>query len=150
MRSSNEVRRLTHLIGETDAAYHEAATKLGLSDSAMQILYTLFDCGGSCPLREVCLMTGLSKQTLHSAVHKLAREGMLVVEAEGAKNKRLRFTGAGERLAACTVEQVIAAENRILAGWKPEEVEQYLTLTQRYLEEFRAEMRKVESPLAAR
>lgn len=149
MRSSSEMRRLTHLIGETDAAYHEAAVKLGLSDSAMQILYTLLACGGRCPLRKVCLLTGLSKQTLHSAVHKLVKEGMLLVEASGAKSKSLRFTEAGERLAACTVAQVIAAENRILANWRPEEVQQYLVLTQRYLEEFRVEMREMKGPSAA-
>lgn len=150
MRFSNELCRLNHLISETDAVYHEAAVKLGLSDSAMQIMYTLCDRGGSCPLREVCLLTGLSKQTIHSAVHKLAKEGVLLVEACGAKSKRVRFTEAGERFAAHTVEQVIAAENRILAGWKPEEVAQYLLLTQRYLEELRAEMRGLEGPMDAR
>lgn len=122
MRSSDELRRLNHLIGEMDAVYHEAAVRLALSDSAMKILYTLLDRGGVCPLREVRVLTGLSKQTLHSAVRKLAQEGLLRVEAAGAKSKRLRFTEAGGRLAAGTVAQVIAAENRILAGWQPQEV----------------------------
>ncbi len=149
MPSSNEMRRLNHLISETDALYHEAAVKLTLSDSAMKVLYTVLDSGGSCPLREVGILTGLSKQTLHSAVHKLAREGILQVEASGAKNKRLRFTEAGKQLAACTVAQLIAAENRILAEWKPEEVEQYLALTQRYLDGFRSELARLQRPSAA-
>ncbi len=52
MFSSNEMRRLDHLISEIDAVYHEAAVKLTLSDSAMKILYTVLDSGGSCPLEQ--------------------------------------------------------------------------------------------------
>ena len=147
MFSSNEMRRLDHLISEIDAVYHEAAVKLTLSDSAMKILYTVLDSGGSCPLG---ILTGLSKQTLHSAVHKLAREGILQVEASGAKNKRLRFTEAGKQLAACTAAQLMAAENRVLAGWRPEEAELYLALTQRYLDEMKKELAKLKPPSAMR
>ncbi len=150
MPSSNEMRRLNHLISETDALYHEAAVKLTLSDSAMKVLYTVLDSGGSCPLREAGLLTGLSKQTLHSAVHKLEREGVLLVEASGAKNKRLRFTEAGRQLAACTAAQLMAAENRVLAGWRPEEAELYLALTQRYLDEMKKELAKLKPPSAMR
>ena len=96
------------------------------------------------------LLTGLSKQTLHSAVHKLEREGVLLVEASGAKNKRLRFTEAGRQLAACTAAQLMAAENRVLAGWRPEEAELYLALTQRYLDEMKKELAKLKPPSAMR
>ena len=34
-----EMRKLNYLLSEIDAAYHEASQMLGLSDSAMQILY---------------------------------------------------------------------------------------------------------------
>ena len=37
----NDMKRFNHLISEIDAVYHEAALKLGLSDSAMLILYTV-------------------------------------------------------------------------------------------------------------
>ena len=45
--SSKELRRLNYLMGETNAAYHEAALRLGLSDSAMRILYAVCDRGSS-------------------------------------------------------------------------------------------------------
>ena len=62
---SKELRRFNYLMGEIDAAYHEAALNLGLSDSAMRILYVLCGCGSfRCSLREVCLCSGLSKQAL--------------------------------------------------------------------------------------
>ena len=36
---SDEFDRYNHLISELDAVYHSASVKLGLSDSALQILY---------------------------------------------------------------------------------------------------------------
>lgn len=143
MYTSQEMRRFNHLMSETNAAYHKAAAKLELSDSAADILYTLADCGGCCLLRDVCRLTGISKQTIHSAIHKMEADGMLHIEAVGAKNRLLRLTEAGEQLAAATVVQIIEAENRILASWAPEEVAQYLALTQRYLEMFRQETRNM-------
>ena len=35
-----ELKRFNYLTNEIDAAYHEAALHLGLSDSALMILYT--------------------------------------------------------------------------------------------------------------
>ena len=40
-QQSKQLRRFNRLVGETDAVYHELANRLGLSDSAFQILYTL-------------------------------------------------------------------------------------------------------------
>lgn len=144
MRACKEMRRLNGLLSETEAAYHEAAVRLGLSDSAMQILYLLADREGSCPLRDVSAQTGISKQTVHSAIRRLADDGVLTVEASGARKKRLRLTPRGERLAERTAARLIAAENRIFAAWRPEEVRQYIALTARYLEDFRREIRTLE------
>lgn len=141
MYTSDDMRRLTRLICETDAAYHRAAVRLGLSDSAMQILYTLADGEGSCLLRDISAMTGISKQTIHSAIRRLEGDGVLTVEPSGAKNKRLRLTPQGEQLAARTVVRLIETENRLLAAWPPEEAAQYIALTERYLEDFRRETR---------
>lgn len=47
---SKIMRRYNHLLGETEAVYHEMSLKLGLSDSAMIILYTICDSGTSCLL----------------------------------------------------------------------------------------------------
>ena len=74
--ASKEMRRFNYLIVETDAVYHEAALKLGLSDSALQILYTVcdYDGGDACPLQEISRRTGISKQTINSAIRKLEKE----------------------------------------------------------------------------
>ena len=47
---SATLKRFNYLTAEINAAYHEAALLLGLSDSAMMVLYTICDSGGCCQL----------------------------------------------------------------------------------------------------
>ena len=58
---TEEMRQFNYLLSEIDAAYHEADQKLGLSDSAMQILYVICNHGEECLLSEICSLSGTSK-----------------------------------------------------------------------------------------
>lgn len=116
-----------------DAAYHEISLKLGLSDSAMSILYTICNYGESCLLQDICRQSGLSKQTINSALRKLETGNILYLEMAGAKSKRVTLTDAGKALAQKTALQVINTENEIFASWSREDVEKYLELTEDYL-----------------
>lgn len=141
--SSSAMGRFNHLLGETTAAYHEVAVRLGLSDSVMDLLYTLYDCpGGRCALQELCRWTGISKQTVNSALRRLEAEGVLYLERAGGKRKTVCLTEAGRALAEGTVSKIMEAENAVFAAWSPEEVETYLTLTERYLLAFREEAKE--------
>lgn len=144
-QSSIEMRRLNHLLSETDAAYHEISLKFGLSDSCMKILYTLCENRNCCMLRDICYLTGMSKQTLSSAIHKLEQEGILCAEDAGSRSKRIRLTDTGELLTSRTVAKIIDAENRIFSSWEPADVEKYLALTERFLNELRAETKRLGS-----
>ena len=137
--ASKEMRRFNYLIVETDAVYHEAALKLGLSDSALQILYTVcdYDGGDACPLQEISRLTGISKQTINSAIRKLEKEGMIYLEQTGTRGKRLCLTQEGKRLAEGTVVKLIEAENDILSAWPREDVDKYLELTEKFLRALR-------------
>ena len=85
---SIEMKRFNHLIGEIDAVYHDMALKLGLSDSAMRILYTICNNGESCLLQEICHLSGISKQTINSAIRKLEADEIVYLEQISGKNKR--------------------------------------------------------------
>lgn len=130
---SNEMKRYNHLLGEIEATYHEMSLKLGLSDSAMVILYTICDEGDSCPLAEISRRSGLSKQTVNSAIRKLEAEGILYLEKTGSKSKTVCLTGKGKNLAGRTALRLLSAENAILASWPRQDVEKYLELTERFL-----------------
>ena len=61
---SEQLQYYNLLTSEIDEAYHNAALKLGLSDSAMVILYTLCSRENPCPLLEIARLTGISRQTI--------------------------------------------------------------------------------------
>ena len=143
--TSKEISRLNHLISEIEAVYHETSLKFGLSDSEMQILYTIFDNGDKCPLRDICYLTGISKQTLNSALRKLESKDIIYLEPIGAKGKLVCFTESGKQLAEHTVVKLIRAENNIFSSWDIGDVEKYLELTKRYLNSLKEETHKIES-----
>lgn len=130
---SKENKRFNYLFGETDAVYHEIALKLGLSDSAMQILYAICDGDGSCFIRDICRFSGLSKQTVNSALRKLEQDDMIILNQADTKFKSVSLTHAGQKLAEETALRVIEMENAIFASWSREEVDTYLQLTEKYL-----------------
>ena len=130
---SKEMKRFNHLLGELDAVYHEMTLKLGLSDSVMRILYTIYDSGGSCLLQEICLRSGISKQTINSAIRKLEGEGTLYLEPAGPKTKNVRLTEKGTLLAEQTAGRILHAEDDVLSSWPKEDVEKYLALTENFL-----------------
>ncbi|MCI8530241.1 MAG: ArsR family transcriptional regulator [Lachnospiraceae bacterium] len=130
---SKEMRRFNYLLGEIDAVYHEVSLKLGLSDSAMKIMYAICDAGEECLLQEICFYTGLSKQTVNSAIRKLEEEGILYLEPFNAKSKKVFLTEKGKGLAEKTAYRILQAENDIFATWEKKDVEAYLDLTEKYL-----------------
>lgn len=132
-KSRESLNRFNYLFGETDALYHEMAHKLGLSDSAMKILYTVCDTGEPCPLQEICRRSGLSKQTVNSALRKLEGERVLYLENAGSRGKQVRLTETGRVLAERTALRIIEIENEVFAAWTPEDVQTYLALTERFL-----------------
>lgn len=138
---SKELRRFNYLLSETESAYHEAASRLGLPESSMMVLYAVCHAGTSCPLRDICRNAGVSKQTINSALRRLEAEGLIYLENTGGKNKTVFLTNEGQKLAGRTAAKVIALENEIFASWTKEDVKQYLSLTERYLEDFRERLR---------
>ena len=136
---SSSLRRLNELHSQTDAVYHEMSLKLGLSDSAISILYILCEQGDPCPLKTVYRCAFSSKQT----VRKLEAEGFLRLEGEGPRDKQVCLTEAGKTLASRTALKMIHAESAILASWSKKDVAQYLALSERYLTALQEQTRQL-------
>ena len=143
MHTSEEMHRFTYLLGETDNTYHELALKVGLSDSAMLVLYTLSDMGGECSLQTICSFSGLAKQTINSALRKLEKEDVVILKQQNGKNKNAKLTDKGVKLAENTVAKIMKIENEIMESWTKEEVQQYLSLTERYLNMLKEKMEEM-------
>lgn len=128
-----QLKRYNHLLGELEAVYHDLSYQLGMSDSVSKILYTLCSEGGPCRISDICLRSGLSKQTVNSALRKLETDGLIYLESAGRKAKTVCLTEAGTSFAQKTAMRILDMENEILTSWAPEEVTQYMDLTERFL-----------------
>ena len=135
--------RLDLFIGETEAVYHEATLKLGLTDSAMNVLYTICMFDGVCPLKNIAALSGLPKQTINSALRKLEREEVLYLESVDGRKKRACLTEKGRELCDGTVMLLMHMEDEIIGSWLPEERELYLSLTRRYLDALREQIKEL-------
>ena len=137
---TEEIRRFNHLTGEIEALYHQAALKLGFSDSAMQILYTICNVGDRCLLSDICKLSGTSKQTINSAIRVLEKDGIVYLEAFDGKKKVVCLTEKGKTTVEATIARLIAIENQIFASWTELEREEYLRLTKAYMIAFKEKM----------
>lgn len=138
-----EMRQFNYLMNEIDAAYHEAALKFGLSDSALLILYTICSNGNDCLLSDITQLSGVSKQTINSAVHKLEQEEIVYLEVFRGRKKKIYLTEKGRALVKQSVLHIVEIENQILGSWTKEERKLYVDLTQRYLSSFREKMEEL-------
>lgn len=130
---SKDLKRSNYLFSETSAAYHELYRQFGMPDSAVSILYVLLENEGSCLLQKICRDTGLSKQTVNSALRKLEQDGTIYLNMADSKHKLVHLTESGFVLAERTAGRVIQIENEIFASWPAETVKQYLDLAEAYL-----------------
>lgn len=131
-KSSQPLKRCNYLLGEIDAVYHKLSQNLGISDSVFTVLYTICDLGDPCPLANICHSSGISKQTVNSALRKLEAEDIVYLKPDGHKTKIVCLTEKGRALADRTAGKIIAMENDIFSSWNRKDVDRYLELLERY------------------
>ena len=136
-------QEFNRLYKEMDNLYHEAALSLGLSDSALAVLYTVCELGGGCLQKDICERCYLTKQTVHSSVRKLEREGFLRLEPGKRRDMHLFLTDAGCALAEKTVTPLSQAEYQALDALTPQEQKDLLRLSAKYVAALRAQMQQL-------
>ena len=60
-----------NLLSQVNSVYHDAALKLGLTDSELDILYSINEHGSGCNQSIFYKETGTTKSTINSAVRKM-------------------------------------------------------------------------------
>lgn len=141
--SEDNIRRINYLMTEIDALYHQAAVKMRLSDSVARVLYTIYEAKGSCLLSEIYKKTGVSKQTINSALRKLEQEGILYLEPYKGNAKKVILTSKGEQYVEQTVAKLYAAEIRSFASWSEAEMEMYISLIRKDIDSLRKEIERM-------
>ena len=127
---TGEIRRINFLISEMESLYHLADLRLGISDSASLVLYALYDAGGQCPLADIYKNSGISKQTINSAIKTLTARGFATLEfAEGSrKSKVVSLTEEGRRFAERYALPALKAEQRAFGALEPCEQREIMRL----------------------
>lgn len=144
MDVKDQIRQVNRLTYELDAIYHQAAWKLGLSDSAMRIVYLIYEKGDGCLLQDICRESSLSKQTVNSALRKLEGENVLYLEPAAGKGKRIRLTDSGEGYVNRTAARLYEAERSVYQQWTGEELSRYLFLMEKYNRDLREKIEQWE------
>lgn len=81
---------------------------------------------------EISRLTGISRQTINSAIRKLEKEGIVYLEQGKGRNTILCLTDKGKQFSVEKIKPLHEIENKIWNEWTKEEQQQYLTLTKKY------------------
>lgn len=138
--ADKERKRINYLTNEIYMTYHTAAQQVGLSDSELEILYTLCDEGDRCPQKTIYQKTGSRRSTINSAIRKLERSGALYLEASDGRSTLVCLTEKGRQLVKEKALPLLLAENAVFEEWTAKEREEYMRLTEKYLDSFRAKV----------
>ena len=130
----NEIHLINYLTSEMDSIYHQASLRLGISDSVSIILYTIQDKGESCLLSDVYKSSGVSRQTVNSAIRRLEADGVLYLEPYAGRAKKIVLTDKGRDYIRQTVARLLEAEIRAFDGWSEDEIKTHIGLMEKYTE----------------
>lgn len=144
MEYHEKVHRVNCLTNDIDALYHQAARKLGVSDSVLCVLYMIYEKGDGCLLYDICNESGITKQTINSAIRKLEKEEILYLEPFKGKTKQICLTEKGKDYVARTAACLYKAECDAFKQWTDEEFEMYLKLMEKYNQSLRKEIDKMQ------
>ena len=131
------MKEFNRIFKECNHIYHDIALKLGLSDSGFDILYTLCEIGDGCLQKDICDATMLSKQTIHSSVQKLARDGYLSLQPGKGRDLHIHLTSAGKALMEEKITPAIQTENLAFTDMSKDEQEEFLRLNRKYADSLR-------------
>lgn len=140
-----KIRQFNYIISEIDEIYHDTAVRLGVSDSVQRILYVVYEGGGSCRQSEIYKQTGISRQTINSSIRGLEKKGVVYLEQGLGRNTIVCLTERGKTFADRMVRPIMEAENEIFEEWTKEEVDLYLSLTERYKNALKEKLSRIDT-----
>lgn len=140
-----EYDRINQLFKQYNHIYHKLAVNSSVSDSVFDIYYALLWKKEPCTPTDITDFSGISKQTIHSALKKLEAEGDITIEAspQNKKNRLVRLTEKGLQKATATVQPVMDAEYHSFAALSREERDALIRIQTKQLTAFRSEAEKI-------
>lgn len=144
---SKYLKEYNHIYKEANDIYHEIARKLQLSDSALDIFYTIFEIGDNCLQRDICKASCLPKQTINSSIRKLQTDGYLTLSPGKGRSMHIHLTPSGQKLIQEKLVPLIRIENDAFEDMTVEECEQLIHLNAKYNQTLRSRLSNLEEDL---
>ena len=116
-RNSESARTYAYLSAEITSLYHEAAVKMGISDTVLNVLYALCEKGGQCLQSDIFRLTGISRQTINSAIRKLERDGIVYLKRGEGRNTLVCLTEKGRDFSSKKMLPLFQMEDKIWDTW---------------------------------
>ena len=144
---SKYLKEYNHIYKEANDIYHEIARKLQLSDSALDIFYTIFEMGDNCLQRDICKASCMPKQTVNSSIRKLQTDGYLTL-SPGKDEVCISILQLPARsLFRKNIVPLIRIENDAFEDMTVEECEQLIHLNAKYNQALRSRLSNLEEDL---
>ena len=133
------------LYKEMDEIYHQYAKRRGISDTALWLLYSLYEDGAGYTQRELCSAWHYPPQTVNSALKSLEKQGIISLEAVpgNKKNKLVSLTEHGLTLTQRVIARLTDAERNAILSMTADERRTLLSLTEKYTEFLRRHVRRI-------
>ena len=125
--------------------YHNYAKKVGLSDAAFWLLYSLYEHGYPCTQKDLCEAWFYAPQTINTALKSLEKKGFVTLELlpKSRKNKQILFTETGKALVEEKISPLVQAEERSFERLDEQERMQLLSITQKHIMLLEEEIYKI-------
>lgn len=141
MQTSKQCNNLLRRIsGEISALYHEAAIQVGISDTVQNILYVLCGNDNRCLQSDIYRQSGINRQTINSAIHKLEKDGIIRLEQGTGRNTVVCLTEEGKAFAETRAYVLFEIEDNIFNEWTEEEQQEYVRLMQKFRDSLKRQM----------
>ena len=144
---SKYLKEYNHIYKEANDIYHEIARKLQLSDSALDIFYTIFEIGDNCLQRDICKASCMPKQTVNSSIRKLQTDGYLTLSPGKGRSMHIHLTPSDQKLIQEKLVPLIRIENDAFEDMTVEECEQLIHLNAKYNQALRSRLSNLEEYL---
>lgn len=131
---SNPLKEFNRIYKKTNEIYHDIALRLGLSDSAFDILYSISELGDGCLQKDIYNATCIPKQTIHSSIRQMEKSGYLTLSSGKGRSMHITLTDLGKNLLERTIYPVMQMEGEAFHCMTDEECQQMLALFGKYIQ----------------
>lgn len=136
----DKIHQINYLTSEMEGLYHQTSLKLGIKDSVSVVLYTIYTMGEGCLLSDIYKKSGISKQTVNSAIRGLEADDILYLEQHTGRAKKIVLTEKGREYVVKISEKIYEAEVKAFDSWSAEEIDTYIRLMGKYVDCFRKQV----------